>query len=457
MQTKKESSDVITGSPFRIFLKYSIPSVLALLCISSSGIVDAIFVGNYAGSGALAAINLVMPFYSLVFGVTIMLVTGSCVRCGTYIGQKKENFASALFTRTMIALICVAVVLTILGACFPEQMVRLLGANDELVAQSSLYLFYISLFSLVFTTTFALAAFVKVDGAPLLSAAGIIAASLLNVVLDALLVAYLDMGVKGAAIATGGSQGLGLVILLTHFFSGKNGLTLDLKQGRWKELVHCCYNGISEFTDEMSVGLLMLLFNWIMITRLGVDGVAAFTVVNYTLWCYLMVSYGINEAMLPVFSINNGAGYHDRVKIFLKIASLTIAIIGCLAFLLLSLIPGKMAELFLPESATASLEIAVIFTGFVKWAFLFSGFNIVISGYFTALQKPLVSMVISLSRSLLLPVTALLLLPQILSDTGIFIAVPTAEALTLLLSLFLLKKTQGTRHELLLAKEATPS
>lgn len=445
-QTKKPAA-VTTGSPLKIFFQYSIPSVLALLCISSSGIVDAIFVGNYAGAQALAAINLVMPFFSVIFGISIMLVTGSCVNCGTYVGQGKNELASALFSRTMLALSVISLIITFFGVCFSEQIVVLLGANTELIPLSSLYLRYIALFSLIFTATFALAGFVKVDGAPFLSAAAIIATSLLNVVLDALFVAYMDMGVKGAAIATGAAQGLGLLILIGYFLSGKNQLTISFKQGSWKELIRCCYNGISECTDEMSAGILMLLFNWIMITRLGVEGVAAFTVINYTLWCYLMIAYGINEAMLPVFSINNGAGRADRVKTLLKIATTAIAILGGAAFLLLSAIPAKMAELFLPSTAAESIRIAAIFTGFVKWAFLFSGLNIVISGYFTALQKPLASMLISLFRGLLLPITGLSLLPLFMGDTGIFITVPAAEATTLLLSVFLIKKLRNSSSQ----------
>lgn len=437
---KPENTDVLTGNPLKVFLYYSIPSVLGFLAISSSGIVDAMFVGNYSGVASLAAINLVMPFFSLIFGVAIMLVTGSSVRCGKYIGENNLAAASAIFTRTIIIIVFISVLIMVLGMMFPEYIVRLMGANSELTLEASVYLYYISMFTFAFTTSFALGAFVKVDGRPVLAAISMIAASLLNVGLDAWLVAYLDMGVKGAALATGISHFICFIILASHFFSKKARLNYNLKTGKWSEIWKSCYNGLSEFINELSIGIVFLMFNWIMITRLGVSGVAAFTIINYTMWGSLMISYGISDAMLPVISTNLGAGNDVRIRKFIGIAIVSVLAIGILVLILLSSFPRQMIGLFLQADEIKTIEIAVEFTGFVKWAFIFSGVNIVLSAYFTAIHKPLESVLIALSRSLILPVAGLIGLPFLFDTTGVYITIPIAETITFILAAVLLIK-----------------
>jgi putative MATE family efflux protein len=437
---KSENTDVLTGNPLKVFLYYSIPSVLGFLAISSSGMVDAMFVGNYSGAASLAAINLVMPFFSLIFGVTVMLVTGSSVRCGKYIGENNLAAASAIFTRTLYIITFIAVLIMALGMVFPEYVVRLLGANAELTSEASIYLYYISLFTFAFSASFALAAFVKVDGSPILAAIGMIAASVLNVGLDVWLVAYLDMGVKGAALATGISQFICFIILASHFFSKKARLTHNLKTGSWNEIWKSCYNGLSEFTNEMSIGIVFLMFNWIMITSLGVSGVAAFTIINYTMWGCLMISYGISDAILPVISTNLGAGNNVRIRKFIGIATVAVLVIGILVFILLSSFPKQMIGLFLQPDEMKTIEIAMEFTGFVKWAFIFSGVNIVLSAYFTAMHKPLESVLIALSRSLILPVAGLISLPFLFDTAGVYITIPISETITFILAAVLLIK-----------------
>ena len=438
----KVKMNVLESSPIRVFLYYSIPSVLGFLAISSSGIVDAIFVGNFAGASSLAAINLVMPFLSLIFGITIMLVTGSSVRCGKYIGEKNYKAASSIFTRTMYVLLFAGIVITLVGTLFSVPVAKLLGANEELLVEASTYLFYISCFSLVFAGAISLAAFVKTDGSPILASVGIVSTSVVNILLDAWLVAYLGMGVKGAAIATGAAQAVSLIILLSHFFSKNANLHHSLKDGSWKEIWSSCYNGLSELTNELSIGIVFLMFNWIMISRLGVDGVAAFTVINYTIWGSLMIAYGISDAMLPIISTNLGAKNFQRIRRFIMIASLSVLGLGAALFSLLTIYPSEMIGIFLQANEIKTIEIALEFTGFVKWAFFFSGVNIVLSSFFTALHKPMESALIALSRSLIFPVAGLTALPILFETKGIYVTIPIAESATFVFAIMLLYKTR---------------
>ncbi len=439
---KSEKIEITGDNPLKVFLYFSIPSVLGLLAVSSAETVDAIFVGNYSGSASLAAINLVIPFFFFIFGFAVMIVMGSAVRCGKYMGEGNTIAASAIFAKTMIVLVIFCVIITITGTLFSEGIVGWLGANDILIAESSLYLRYISVFTLFFLGAFALSVFVRVDGRPILSSVGLIVGAACNFVLDWWLVAVLGMGVKGAAIATGSSQIISFLILMSHFVSSKSSLKFILNHGSWKEVWQACYNGLSEFTNEISVGIVVLIFNWMMISRMGVSGVAAFSVINYTLSFGMMLSYGISDSILPIISTNYGAQLPDRIRSFLLIAcSVTIGL-GIILFSLLALFPEQMIDVFLEPDELATARIALEFTVIVKWAFLFSGLNMILSAYHTAMHKPMESAVIALFRSLALPVAALTILPAFLGNFGIYVAIPLAEVITLLVALFLFLKNR---------------
>jgi putative MATE family efflux protein len=437
--------NMVMDNPIKVFFYYCLPSVLGMLAISSAGAIDAIFVGNFVGSSALAAINLIFPYYSLLFGFGVMIVTGSSVRCGKYMGEGNRRSASAIFTKTMIAIIISCIVIMMVGILFPENIVRLLGANEELTPDASLYLSIISSFVSVFIGAYALSIFVRIDGRPVLSSVSMIAGALCNVILDWWLIMELGMGVRGAAIATGGSQLINLFILLPHFFSRKAELKFRLDGGSWKEIWSACYNGLSELTNELSMGLVLLVFNWIIISRLGVPGVAAFTIINHTFWFGLMIAYGISESMLPVISTNLGARLPDRIKYFLILANSSAVGVGIVLFIFFTAFPEKLIGFFLKSNEFETIQIALSFTDIIKWAFFFSGINIILSAYFTAMHRPMESVVVALSRSLVLPVLALTILPLIYGNEGLYIAIPFAEAVTFFLALFLFLRNRPVK------------
>ncbi len=442
---KLEKLDVTRGNPLKVFLTFSIPSVIGLLSASSAETIDAIFVGNYAGSASLAAVNLVIPFFFFVFGFAVMIVTGSSVRCGKYMGEGNPKAASAIFTRTMIVLGACCVVITIAGTLFSRQIVAFLGANKELTEESALYLWTISLFTLFFLCSYGLSVFVRVDGRPVLSSVGMVIGSISNFVLDFWLIAVLDMGVKGAAIATGGAQIISFLILLFHFFTDKSSLKFELNWGRWGEIFKACYNGLSEFTNEMSAGIVVLIFNWIMISRMGVSGVAGYSVINYTLGIGIMVSYGFSDSLLPIVSTHLGAKMPERINRFLIISSILVFGLGLVLFTLLAFFPDHMIDVFLEPEELSAASIALEFIVLVKWSFLFIGINLILTAYHTAMHRPMESAIIALFRSLILPVSALLVLPKLLDNTGIYLVIPLSEFITLLIAVALFIRNRPSK------------
>lgn len=435
--------DIVNGKTKPLFLRYCIPNILGILALSSAQLIDAFFIGNYAGGAALASINLVLPFFSLIMGLGIMLCTGGSVICATFIGEKDYRNASKIFSKVIICNIMFCLMITTLGVLFPQQIVKMLGANGELLSDSANYLFYVSIFITFFLGSYCLSVFARVEQRPVLAFSAILIGTSVNIVLDWVLIFKLHFGVKGAAIATGMSQAVTFFIIFSHFFSKRSGLRFIMKGlGSWKDIAGACYNGMSELVDELSIGITTFIFNWIMITNLGTIGVAAYTVINYSIFFGTMVAYGIGDSIVPLISTNLGAGKLNRVSGFLRISLFSGIGLGVSIFAALIVMPETFVNFFLGKDSLETKLLALEFIDLLKWGFLFSSISIILSAYFTAIQRPLESAVVALSRSLIFPVVFLMLMPKVFDTDGIFMSIPMAELVTIIISLTLLSKNK---------------
>lgn len=437
------NNDPITGPIVPVFLHYAVPSVIGMLAATSAGIIDGIFIGNYVGATALAAVNISWPVFALFIAIVFMLAVGGSVMCGKFIGSGDTSAADFIFSKTIYTNLIASVLICVLITLSLDAVIGILGANDALRPLVRDYLVIVVPATPFFVLGLTLDYFVRVDGRPRLASGALVAFAALNVLLDWLFIAKLGWGIKGAAWATAISEGCIFFILITHWLGSRWTLRLrsivDCHRDGWNSIVRAAYNGFSEFSNGVSIGLLTLLFNWVMITRLGVEGVAAFTIINYLLLIGLEVCYGISESLQPLVSKNLGAGQPRRITQFTLLAILSSLAIGLVVCSLLLLIPETLITLFLGEGEERTIEITAIFIAFFWPAFLFNGMNLTLASFFTALHKPMPSALIALCRSLLFPGIALLLLPPLLGDKGIYISIPIAEALTFAVALILLK------------------
>lgn len=423
-----------------VFFQYSIPSVLGMLAISSASIVDGFFIGNYVGDFGLAAINISFPIFSLLFGFALMLAIGSSVVSGKLIGQGDIKNASIIFSKTMICITLFSFITCSILFLNIETILHLFGADENLTKIAIEYLSVILIFIPFLMIGVVLDYFVRVDNRPNLAFIALLSSAVINVILDWFMIVYLQKGILGAALATGISQLALLFILLPHFFSKKATLKFVKPIGSYMQIIKASYNGASEFVNEISVGITTLIFNYIMIKTFSVEGVAAFAVINYLLMIGIMISFGISDSLQPIISKNFGAKENKRIEEFLKIAFITTGLVGVVMVLLLLFVPDTLANIFLEDNNYKTKQIVLNFATFIWIAFLFNGFNLVISAYLTAIHKPLASMMIALSRSFIFPVYFIFTLPFLLNTQGIFLAIPMAEAFTFILALFLFRK-----------------
>ena len=435
---------MLETKPYILFFKYVIPSILGLLAISSASIIDGYFVGNYVGAVGLASINISYPITTVLFGLALMFAVGSSVIVGKLMGENNTKDASNVFTKSIITVSFISIVVCIILYFSLGNILDILKVQDELREKTFLYLPILLIFLPFLMTAIVLDYFVRVDENPNLSFAALFLSSLINVGLDYLFIVKYDWGISGAAYATGISQAAIILILLPHFFSKKATLKLVKPKGSWLNIVNAAKNGVSEFVNESSAGITVLIFNYIMLQNFGSSGVASYTIIGYFIMISVMVSFAIADALQPIISKNYGALHFNRIKSFLKLGFITIIIIEALITLMVLIVPETLINIFLENSELETKRITIEFISYAWPAFIFLGLNILITSYLTSMQKPLYSVVIAVLRSLILPVLFIITLPSIYGNVGIFMALAVSEFLTFILASYIFMNNRPT-------------
>lgn len=437
MQASNTNNDVLNGPIISTFLKFAIPSILGLLAITTASIVDGIFIGQFVSSAGLAAITLLIPFFTLIFAIALMFSIGGAVRAGSYLGQSNIKAASAVFSKCLISILVVSLLFMSFSLILDRQILTLLGAPEELVTLVLPYFHIICVVLVLQVTSMVLYYFIRLDNRQKLGTFALVAGALINIALDALFIISLEMGLKGAAIATLAAQIVQMLILSTYFLSKKRRLRLLLRPGNWSEVFKVAYNGLSEFVNELSGGMVILLLNWLLIIHQGVSGLAAFAVINYLIFISLMIYYGIADALHLLISQNHGAAQAKRIRDFLITAMVIVLSLSLSIISVLLLYPEWLIQLFLQDDAVESQQLSAQFILLVWPLFVVNGLNVTLSVYLTAMQKPLPSMLVALTRGLVLPAALLLLFVALLPDKQFLIALPLAEWLTFIFALVL--------------------
>lgn len=430
-----EQTHALDGAILPTFFRYFVPSVVGLLAMSSASIVDGIFIGNILGVESLAAVNLLMPILALLFGVGLMLSIGGSVRGGKYLGEKNIEAASNMFSKTMTFMIIYGVLVITFGLVFEQMLFRGLGAGPELFPYMSEYYRVLMPFLLAQLITIVLYFFIRLDGFPTLTATALVVGSVINIALDYLFIAVFQWGLAGAAFATGLSQLFPMLVLLSYFLSKKRNFHYRFKQSNWYEVLQAAYNGISEFINEISAGVIAFIFNWMLISRAGVDGVAAITVVNYLIMLGFMWFFAIGDASQVMVSQNFGAKNALRIKQFLKVALGNVLVVSSLCIALLLSFNESLIYWFLKdEGSEQTVALAIQFVGYIWPVYLVAGLNMLISSYLTAIHYAFQSATIAIARSLILPASLLVLFYFLFNDYRFVAAIPVAEGLTFLLA-----------------------
>ncbi len=422
--------------------RHASPAVISMLFMACYQIVDGIMVGRALGPEAIASVNILYPIVALFSGLAVMIGVGGNARIAVLLGAGKPREAARFLGLITCLGVGLGVFGTLLGLVFMPQILTFLGTSGQLGYFAGGYLRGILPFFVFMILMFVLEQSTRNDGKPNLAGAVMAGSAVLNILLDYLFLFVIGTGITGAAVASGLSQTVGALVFLGYFFrktlKGRRQGATGLRFGRpiWNAsaLGAIVVNGASEFFNSLSMGITTFLFNRLILVYVGALGVAALTVVQYPMMLGIMVIMGIGAGTQPIFSYNHGAGRHDRVHGTLLRAILVSTIIGVVVFMAMGAPARFIAGLFLPGHGEA-LALTEEVSRIVRWSMLVLPGAMVASTYFTALEQAGKSLVVALSRGLILPVIGLLAFPPLWGATGIWIVPIFAEGLTLFIAI----------------------
>lgn len=416
----------------KLFIKFTIPSIIGMIFVGIQGIIDGLFVGNVLGGNALASVNLVQPYMQIIMAAALIISVGAQSIIGINLGKGESEKAQNIFRTASILLILISILVTILGVFFSEKIASILGANEVLLEGSSTYIQIISYFTAFIAIMFLFEMIVRVIGKPNISLVSMIISVALNIVLDYLLINKFNLGIKGAALATGISYTMAFLINIIPFVSKKT--IINLYKGRFDKsvLFQMIYNGSSEGVSSISNAISMFLFNTALMKIAGENGIAAFSIINYIAQVGYMVLFGISDGIRPIISYNFGAQNENRVNKTLKISIIVNIIIGAIIFIVMATFSKQLIEIFLKDGKYV-VEIASTGAKIYGIAFLFNGTNILISSYFTAIDDPKNSIIVAMNRGIVFILIGIVILPYIFGINGIWITIVFADIMTILL------------------------
>ena len=427
-------------------LRFTFPTIVMMIFTSIYGVVDGIFVSNYAGKTAFAAINLIMP-YLMVFGtIGFMIGSGGTALISMTLGMGNPKKANELFSLLTYAAVVAGVVLTAASIAFLRPAAILLGATGQILEDCVTYGVIVQLALPAYVLQYVFQSFCITAEKPNLSLTMMVAAGVCNIALDALFVAVFHWGLVGAAVATAIAQYLGAVIPVVYFFRPNDSL-LRLGKCRCdgKALLRTCTNGSSELMSNISMSLVGMLYNLQLIRYAGENGIAAYGVIMYVNFIFSSVFIGFVIGGAPIVGYNYGAENHMELQnIFRK----SLALIGVFATIMTGaaiLMARPLSKIFVGYDGNL-MEMTI--RGFIIYSlsFLLSGFNFFGSSLFTALNNGLVSAVISFVRTLICQIAAVMLLPLVWGLDGIWWSIVAAELAALILTMFCFVKFKDRYH-----------
>lgn len=429
---------------YKKLIRFVLPSIIMMIFTSIYSVVDGLFVSNFVGKTAFAAINLIMPFLMGLSAIGFMIGTGGSAIVAKALGEGKKAKANEYFSMLVYVTAIGGILFSIAGFLLIRPVSEFLGATGALTDNCVLYgrISFLSLTSFMLQNVFQ--SFFVTAEKPKLGLYVTIAAGCTNFILDFLFIVVFKWGLAGAAIATAASEYMG-GLLPVFYFLRKNKSLLQLGKTHFDRriLLKVCTNGSSELMTNLSMSVVNALYNFQLIRFAGEDGIAAYGTIMYVNFIFISIFLGYSIGSAPITGYHYGAGHHGELKNLFKKSLTLITIWGICLALAAQFLAAPLANIFVGYDKEL---FNMTCHGFRLYgiSFLICGFNIFASSFFTALSDGAASAAISFLRTLVFQITVVLLLPMLLGIDGVWLAVTTAEGLTLLvtITLFVRKRTR---------------
>ncbi len=423
----------------RNILKFAVPTIAMSVFMSFYTMADGLFVSNLIGTSALSAINLTAPVIQVVTAISTMLATGGSAVIMKKMGEQKPQEAKEDFTFLILVNVVVGLVMTMLGYFLMETIFGNMALSQEVAGYCTSYLSRYLVFTIPILLMNNFTLYMIASEKATLSLVCSVSGGVLNIVLDYVFIGFLDMGISGAAIATGLGYSVTAVVGLSVFSRKKSLLHFTKPAFRFKVLANAATNGCSEMATALVTGIITMMFNWTMLHYVGEDGVAAVTIIMYVLMFASSLYTGYSYGVAPMLSYYYGEKNHEKLKKLVSTSLKVIAVIS-LVTVTASFAATKPLVSIFARPNNPVYDLAVTGNRICTLALFFIGFNIFASGMFTALSNGIVSAILAFSRSFVFMLITMLILPAILGVNGIWLATPVAELMALALSALMFLK-----------------
>ena len=424
-------------------IKFSIPTVIMMTFMSLYTMVDGIFISNFVGTDALSAVNLISPFIMVISTIGIMLATGGSAIVARKMGERKIQESKENFSLLVAMGIIVGIIVLILGNIFIDPLIKVLGANEVVSKYCYDYIKIMLGFMPALMLQVIFQSFFITAGKSALGLGFVVVGGLTNVVLDYIFIAVFDMGLMGAGLATGIGYSIPGVLGLVYFIINRRGsLYLVKPKFDHKVLKESLINGSSEMVSNLASSITIYLFNIAMMRMIGPDGVASISVILYTDSLLVAIYMGYSMGVAPLISYNYGEKNKSNLRRILKISVRTLLIMSIVVSIACIVFSKNLVSIFAPVGSSV-FYIASKGLPIFAIAFLFKGLNIFASSMFTALSNGKVSAILSFLRTFVFLIIGITIFPIILEVTGLWISVPFAEILAIVVSFIYFKKLKN--------------
>lgn len=430
----------MSGLRAKNVIKYVALTTLSNVCIALFTIVDSIFVGQGVGTDALGALNLIGPFILAANSLIALLNIGGATIMAIHIGKGDADSANQVFRHGMFVLAGLSVLITALGCFFTEPICRLSGAGDTHLQMAVDYLFIYSIFFIPSGLSLGLQSYCRNDGAPGLVGITVFITTACNIFGDWLLIYPLDMGVKGAAIATGIAQSLGLFIILTHFIRKQGVLRFGKIRMRWRLLKDIVVHGFPEGVSQLATPVMILCMNLVLVAKVGDIGVNAFSVICFITSFATSVFTGASGGLQPLFGQSYGAKNEKDIKYYYKVG-LAICGIGSIVVTALIILACKPTSIMFGANEETLEYIAKVMPQYAI-GFVALAFNVMISAYLYSTERSMQATIISVLRSLIVSPIIIILLPSFFGKVVIWFTFLIYETIVLIVAFTLQKHSE---------------
>lgn len=417
---------------FMSLIQFALPTIGMMIFSALYTIVDGIFVSRLVGTDALSSVNITYPCISIMIGIAIMFASGGSAVVATNIGEGKNQKACKNFTLIVISAFCISLVASILGIIFINPLVDILGAEGDMIRYSTIYLKILLTFIPAAVLQIVFQNFYVATGKPGIGLAVSVLSGVLNAVLDYVFMGPMNMGIEGAAYATAAGYVVAMILGVFFFASQKQHIHFSKPELDFEVIRETCFNGSSEMVTSISTSVITFLFNLIMMKYLGSDGVAAITIILYCEFLLSALYIGFSIGVAPILSYNYGNHNYERLRKIFNMNRNFIIVTSGIVFLTAIASASLITSIFV-DKTNPVYSIAKHGFYLFSFSFLFSGINIYSSAFFTALSNGKVSAIIAFSRTFIFFIFGITMLPKILEVDGVWLAVPFAEIMTLML------------------------